>query len=316
MSDRSIIRLTESDLHRIIRESVGCILNELTTNKRAAAFVGANNVQFPDTKTMVKGNRVVDTEHEKKRKERQKNLFANSVARDVGKAIGRDRGEANEKAIRDCEDEIAKMEKIASNPDETEQRRLGAKENIRYFSDRLERLKSDTLGFSLGADADGYHMSDRNGNVAYSHTTGRHFGYDDPTEANRASQMLDVTDRLMGYDDEVSQGKKLDSRLDYLERRQKNAANIEKYNKDKEDWEDRKWKADSEMQSWKGKSPISRMFSKKPAEFNEPEPQRPEWDKGGGGYYFLGNSGDYDKDIEKQANLNTHYRAANTKNKR
>lgn len=310
------VRLTESDLHNIIKESVNRILSEVSTNKRAAAFVGANNYKFPDSKTMMKGNRVVDTEYEKERKERQKRLFGNSVARDVGKEIGKDRGEANAKAIRDCEKTIADMQRIVDNPNETEQRRLGAKENIKYFKDKLDKLKSDTLGFSLKGDKDGYHLSDRNGNVAFSHLNNRRFNYDDPREANRTAQMLDVTDRLMGYDDEVSQGKKLDGRVDYLERRQKNAANIEKYNKDKEDWENRKWKADSEMQSWKGKNPISRMFSKKPAEFNEPEPQRPEWDKGGGGYYFLGNSGDYDKDIEKQTNLNTHYRAANSKNKK
>ena len=70
------------------------------------------------------------------------------------------------------------------------------------------------------------------------------------------------------------------------------------------------------MDAWKSKNPVSRMFSKKPEEFNEPEPRKPEWDKGGGGYYFLGKSDDYNDSIVKQDSLNNHYRLSNDKNKK
>ena len=314
--NKKTIRLTESDLHRIIKESVNRVLNEVSTNKRAAALVKANNQKFPDTKTMMKGNRVVDTNLEKQRKERQKDLFANSVARDVGKAIGRDRGERNAKSIAACQIAIKTLQKRIEDPNMGEERRKLAMDDIKRYKEQLKKLRSDNLGFKLSANNDGYHLSDDNGNVAYSNVDVNGFNYDDPKEANRASQMMDVTDRLMGYDDELNQGSKLDGRLDYLQRRKQNAANLEKYYKDKEDWEDRKWKAGNKMDAWKSKNPVSRMFSKKPEEFNEPEPRKPEWDKGGGGYYFLGKSDDYNDSIVKQDSLNNHYRLSNDKNKK
>lgn len=316
LSRNKLQRIAENVIARLVNEGVvtltESVLNEISPEKRAAAFVKANNYRAPEDKTVKKGNRVVDTEYEKERKQRQKDLFGNSVARDIGKELGVDRGQRNAKWIEDYKKDIEYYKGIINDPKSTEATRLGAKEHIKDLQKSLRMLKDNTLGFHLEGNDDGYHLS-YNGNVAYSNTDRRNFSYSNPREANRAYQMQDVTDRLMGLDDEMNQGRKLNGRVDYLKRRQKNVANTEKYYADKEDWENRKSDADAEMRSYKSKNPISRMFSKKPQPFNEPEPQKPEWDKGGGGVYFTDKSSDYDKRIKDQENLNDIYRTANKK---
>lgn len=309
---KKVIKLNESDLHRIISESIKYALNEISPEKRGAAFVKANNFKAPETKTMMKGNRVVDTEYEKQRKERQKDLFGNSVARDIGKTIGKDRGAANEKEMRYVQMCIDDRQKIIDNPRSTEGQKMVAQKDIEQLKQRLMGLKYDTLGFSLYGSKDGYQLSDK-GNNAYAHNTRRAFSYDDPREANRASQMQNYVDRLMGYDDEINNGEKLNGEEEYWKVRRDNNAALEKYHKDKDEWERNKSKADAEMSAYQGKNPISKLFSKKPQKFTEPEPTAPKWDKRGGGVYFPGTSKSNEENRQKQADLNNHYRNVHQK---
>lgn len=307
-NSKKVIKLNESDLHRLIAESIKHALNEMTPEKRGAAFVHANNFKAPDTRTMQKGNRIVDTELEKQRKERQKDLFGKSVARDIGKAIGKDRGAANEAEIARIEKLIEKAKNVLNDPHRPEGEKLQAKRALKDYNRALADLKSDSLGFTLRGDENGYHLSTKNGTVGYSHTNGRGINYDDPKEANRASQMQGITDRLMGYDDEINNGERLNGEEDFWKVRRDNTAALEKYYKDKDEWDRNKANADAEMSAYQGKNPISKLFSKKPQEFTEPEPNKPKWDKRGGGVYFPGTPESNEKARQKQANLNNHYR--------
>lgn len=315
--NRKKIVVNESVLNNMIRKTIVEALSEVSPERKGMGIVKANNkaqdlqnAYDSGQRTMKKGNRTVDVEDEIRRKNRQKDTFSDGLSHDIFMKYGKDRDDISNR-IENCSSRIMKLkERLSSGKcSETEQVRI--KNEISNTVESLKSLYAYTGGFSVYADKDGYKISfgdsRRNNNgVAYSHATQRGMHYSNPKDTNRTAQMQDITDILMGADAELTGNAKHNEYMDSLQTDRDNVAGSRASDQARKDWSERKRDQERKQYEYDSQPFYKKMFSKRPEDFSEPEPEKYKWK--GNGYYVGDNKPeDYDRWMNDQRNMNNTY---------
>lgn len=253
------IKLTESDLHRVIKESVKGVLNEISKEKMARAYVGAgvdlDNLNGSNDSVATNGiGRNVHRDSQKKRRERQMNTFRRGLSNELSKELGR-------------------------NVDIT---RSGNNNNTRYYGQMSRSRSGDNPIYWHYASVDGYDPTD-----VYRDNDGRTLlGNHDMDSAHT---IADLTDAMAGYHDELTGGKYSQANLDALHDRFNDVENLNKYRQDLEDYEERANANKREIDDFDRKPWYRKIGKRAPAKMTEPRPEPPKLKTGP---YFMPNDTD------------------------
>lgn len=226
-------------LRQIIDETVKRTLNEISSEKKAAAFVKANhdlhnlNKSNDAVATNFNGNKVHNLT-QSLRRDRQKQAFKNGLINDLQKKFN------------------------------THDIRLNA-----YNYD-------DDTQFSVTYDDDKFHhYSNTSGTERDSsfHPRDRKVDHRDMKAADYLTNMVDA---MAGYDSELKGHKPYKSELASVNDRANDVENLQKYYQDVEDYEQRKDVNRREMDSYNSAPWYSKLFKKKPLPFTLQKPQPPQ----------------------------------------
>ena len=261
------IRLTEGQLHDIIKESVKGALNEISAEKMAKAYVGAgvdlDNLNGGKDSVATNGiGRNVHRNSQKKRRERQMNLFRRGLS-----------------------DELSK--KLGSNVNIT---RSGNNANTRYYGQMSRSRSGDNPIYWHYASVDGYDPTDVYRDNDGSTILGNH-------DMDSANRIADLTDAMAGYHDELTGGKYSQANLDSLHDRFNDVENVNKYRQDLADYEQRMDANRREIDDFNRKPWYKKIGKKAPAKSTEPRPESPKLKTGP--YFMPDNTDDLTKAIER-----------------
>lgn len=261
------IRLTEGQLHDIIKESVKGVLSEISAEKMAKAYVGAgvdlDNLNAGKDSVATNGmGRKVHRDSQKKRRERQMNLFRHGLSDELSKELDR-------------------------NVDIT---RSGDNENTRYYGQMSRSRSGDNPIYWHYASVDGYDPTD-----VYRDDGGRTIlgNYD----MDSADRIADLTNAMAGYHDELTGGKYSQANLDSLQDRFNDVENINKYRHDLADYEQRMDANRREIDDFNRKPWYRKIGKKAPAKSTEPKPESPKLKTGP--YFMPDNTDGLTKAIER-----------------
>lgn len=239
------IRLTESDLHRVIAESVKGVLNEISKEKMARAYVGAgvdlDNLNGSNDSVATNGiGRTVHRDSQKKRRERQMNTFKRGLSNELSKELGRNVGIT----------------------------RSGDNANTRYYG-QISRSTGDNPIYWHYASVDGYDPTD----VYRANDDRTLFGNHDMDSAHT---IADLTDAMAGYHDELTGGRYSQGYIDRLQDRFNDVENLNKYRKDLEDYEERLNANRREIDDFNRKPWYRKIGKSAPPKMTEPRPESPK----------------------------------------
>lgn len=208
---KKLIRLTESDLHNIVRN----VLNEISPEKLGRAFVGANvdltnNLETSDDQLAKnKIGKDVYRDTQKKRRDRQLRAFSKYLSQKKSKELGRD-------------------VKIG----------LGNIGPSSYYGE-IDGL----VPFHHYANVDGSDPTSvfhNNYNLDVKSST-----------VDAANNVSDFVDAMAGYHDELTNGADFNASIGHINDRINDVENVNQYNRDMEDYENRVKANEKEIEDFK-----------------------------------------------------------------
>lgn len=325
--NKNRIKLTESQLHSLIAESVITALNELDQRTKASGMVNAqhdmNNLQAMKRNgqtTFNKNGRTVDIDNEISRRNRQINTFGNGLAHDLSMEYDPRRDEYQSNLAR-------RKSSIQRLQNELDKVRNGGKSlygNEESIIQDLNKAKgyyrsamSDTHGYSVHSSHDGNYSIDTPQGRVYSNPSNGGISYDrgnnNSSNVNRLTKLHGITDAMSGYDDELNGY--MDKDVENLKRRQNNVRNLRDYDDAYARWQDNDRQIKSAQSEYDRMSPLNpkKWFSKRPMDGPQ-APTRPTWEGNENGefdgYFSHHNPEDYDKDITNVRDRQARYRQA------
>ena len=308
LKNKKIIRLTESDLHSIIKESVSNLINELSPLTHGGAYVkSANNMKAlkdklnNGEKTMKKGNRTVDVANELERKQRQNKAFQNRFGGDINMGLNQDKKQAEQNLLQRIKT-LKQQFDIAKNGNDGEWQNLfkkyyhspnqmvfdsyrqnfieDIKKHLDYCQYELNNLRMNKDGkYNVYNDGNGEFTINTPNSTAYSNAYGHNLAYSNPTQKNvsDASRLQDVTDAMSGYYNELNGN--IDSEID---KHNKEKLNYNNYYKNRELYDNEKQQHQNysdyinrKQNEYDNMPFYKKMFNKRPSspqEFNKEEP--------------------------------------------
>lgn len=261
------IRLSESELHNIIKESVKSVLNEISPEKIARAYVGAgvdlDDLNSDNDKVATnRSGRKVHRDTQKDRRRRQMMTFRDGLSKQLSNDLGHNVS-------------ISKS---------------GDKEHTKYYG----QLSKDRAGnypiYHHYASVDGYDPADVYNDNNGMWPLGNH-------DMDTADYIADFTDAMAGYHDELTGGRYSQANIDSLQDRFNDVENINKYRQDLDDYEERMDANRREIEDFKSKPWYKKIGKKGPRKSTEPKPEPPTLKTGP---YFMPDKTDgLVNDIEK-----------------
>ncbi len=269
------IRLTEKELKGIISESVKRILNEISPEMKARAMVKANHDlgQLGRSNDQVGQNLngvPVHRDTQKRRRDRQTTAFRKGLENDLGRKFNKD-------------------VRFGINANSNDSNNMFSAD----YDDGTFRHYSDASGSERGS--------------TFYPRQGRNVGHKDM----RASEYLtNMVDGMAGYDSELKGHSPFDSEMNYVNDRADDVNSINRYNRDKEEYNRRKEAHDGRMRDYESLPWYKKPFSKKPLPFTDEEPVAPKTKTGP---YFMPNEPEsvYKRGEEIKANHNANTNAYN-----
>lgn len=246
---KRLIRLTESDLRGIVENSVRKVLNEISPELKARAMVKANNnlQQLNKSNNSIEKNlngAPVHKDTQKRRRDRQIMAFRRGLENDMRRKFNKD-----------------------------------VKFGINNSS------VDDNAQFSVDYGGDTFrHYSDSDGGQRSSVFFPKN-GQDIGNKDIRASEYLsNMVDAMAGYDSELKDHSPFNSSISRINDRANDVENINKYNKDKEDYKKRKEAHGRSLSDYDSLPWYKKPFAKKPLPFTDEKPMPPKIKTG---HYFM-----------------------------
>lgn len=315
--------ITESQLVKIVTESVKSVLNEVSDKMAGAAYVQAN-IKLKRLIGMLKNGvttykdentgRLRNVNIEIKRVKRQLESFGDNLSMRLNRKYDPDREKNIEEIKSQLEyekKEYARYLDVLKNPDNYPfDAFIAADGSIETIKSEIERLSKKlreydyTQGkrrFIVGCEDDGmYRIEDKDKNVGSVSTMYKTspltFGEVGREGVSLAGEFCGYTDALAGYHD--SKSGEIDKRIGDNLRVQRNVSAIRDYDEKK----DRIERMNREEEERYNALPFyKRMFKQRPKkqEFNDKQPQwEPNENGEFDGYFRSMNPKDYDNDID------------------
>ena len=239
------IRLSESQLHNIIKESVKNVLNEISPEKMARAYVGAG-VDLDDldsSREQVATNgvgRQVHRDTQKARRERQMNTFRHGLSNQLTKDL-------------DTNVEI---------------RRSGNNGDTKYYGQMSRDVAGNAPTYWHYASVEGYDPTDVYNDYNGMRPLGNH-------DMDNANYIADLTDAMAGYHDELTGGRYSQDYVNRLQNRFNDVEDLNKYHQDLEDYEERMRANEREIEDFNNKPWYRKIGKKAPRKSTEPRPEAP-----------------------------------------
>lgn len=245
---KKIIRITESDIHNIVKN----VINEIDNATLGRAIVGANvdSNDLNSSDEQLAKNRVgkqVHRDTQKKRRDRQIRAFSDYLSNKMSRELRRDA-------------------------------KIGLGHGSSYYGE---------IGAERGVPFHHY------ANVDGSDPTSVFHNSDDTnvrqSSVNAANKISDFVDAMAGYHDKLTNGAEFNNRLNHINDRINDVDNLNKYRRDKEDYENRVQQNEKDIDDFKRLPWYKKIGKKEPQRINAEPPQQPKVKTG---VYFMPNETD------------------------
>jgi len=269
---RNIIRITENDLHNIVKH----VLNEISDEMLARAFASAN-ADYNDLNSgegalaKNKVGRDVHRSTQKNRRDRQKDLFNKTLSQQVSRKL---------------RDDVRFGGGDASNG------------STPYYWTEIGGKGYSPLTYRRVSNVDAYEPTDVYNNE-------REINQSKLKGINHVRNLADI---MAGYHDELTNGKYSQGRIDRLNDRINDIENNNKYHQDLDDYEKRKTELEDAISAYERLPWYKKPFKTKPEKFTEPKPE-PQ-DMKTGPYFLPRNPEGTAKEVEATKARRDAHRAA------